>query len=691
VTWGPHGDGAVAEESLDDLYEEAPCGYVSLRPDGTILRANRTLLEWIGRDAATLVGRRRFQDLLSVPGKLYYETHFAPLLQMQGHVREIAFDLVRADGGRLPALVNAVQKRGADGVPALVRLTVFDATDRRTYERELLAARRAADQAAAELRQLNETLEQRVEEAVKERARVETALRQAQKLEAVGQLTGGVAHDFNNLLQIIRGNLQLIGREAPLPAEDDRRVRTALGAVERGARLASQLLAFARRQPLEPRPIHPGHLVAGLDEMLRRTLGEEIDLVTVVAEDLWNSFADPGQLENALLNLAVNARDAMPGGGRLTIEAGNAILDETYAARHPEVRPGPYVMVAVTDTGTGMPPDLVERVFEPFFTTKPEGRGTGLGLSQVYGFAKQSEGHVKIYSEVGHGTTVKLYLPRALQAAEAMPAADAGAVRGGTESILVVEDDPQVRSTAAELLQDLGYRVLQAPDAAAALALLEAGEEVDLLFTDVVMPGALRSPELAQRARILRPRVGVLFTSGYTENAIVHGGRLDPGVELLGKPYTREQLARRVRQILDRPVAAGPAAPPLPAEAGGAAADGPLRILLVEDEMLIRMSTEDMLEGLGHRISGVATAEEALRLIDGGEFDLLITDLSLPGMSGLELIRQARRLRPTLGIVVASGHGAAATAELADGVTAWLLPKPYGLPELRRVLGDLRR
>jgi PAS domain S-box-containing protein len=379
----------------------------------------------------------------------------------------------------------------------------------------------------------------------------EEQLRQAQKMDAIGQLTGGVAHDFNNILQIISANLQLLGKISAGNEKVELRIDKALGAVRRGAQLASQLLSFGRRQPLEPKVVNVGRFVVGMEDMLRRSLGEAIEIETVVSGGLWNTLIDPTQIENALLNLAINARDAMGGTGKLTLEAGNASLDDAYCRRHPDVRPGQYVMLAVTDTGSGMTPEVLEKAFDPFFSTKPEGKGTGLGLSMVYGFVKQSDGHVKIYSELGHGTAVKMYLPRSLQGEEVLTQVDMQAASGGSETVLVAEDDEEVRGSAVDLLSGLGYRVLKARDAASALSIIESGVPVDLLFTDVVMPGPLKSPELARKARDRIPGIAVLFTSGYTENAIVHGGRLDAGVELLPKPYSREALALKVRLVLD--------------------------------------------------------------------------------------------------------------------------------------------
>jgi len=415
-------------------------------------------------------------------------------------------------------------------------------------EREL--DRRA--KAEEDLRVLNERLEIRVAEAVLEREAVFDALQQAQKMETIGKLTGGVAHDFNNLLQVISGNLQLLARDVHGQDKAERRVANALAGVQRGSKLASQLLAFGRRQPLEPRVLNVGKFLGGMEDMLRRALGEAIGIEVITSGGLWNCQADPTQLENAILNLAINARDAMEGNGKLTIEAANASLDDDYTHRLEDVPAGQYVMLAVTDTGTGIAPELIEQVFEPFFSTKPEGHGSGLGLSMVYGFVKQSGGHVKIYSEIGQGTTVKLYLPRVRKREEVLVASlETVPMRGGTETILVAEDDPDVQATVVELLTELGYTVLRANDAQSALSVIESGMAIDLLFTDVVMPGALKSPELARLARARLPELRVLFTSGYTENAIVHDGRLDAGVELLSKPYSREQLARKVRAVIE--------------------------------------------------------------------------------------------------------------------------------------------
>jgi PAS domain S-box-containing protein len=420
--------------------------------------------------------------------------------------------------------------------------------------------------ALAQLRAFTETLEEAVKERTREleiqneaRIKAEELLRQAQKMEAVGQLTGGIAHDFNNLLTIVIGGLDMVGRQIPAlgaTAAAERIARAkdmALQGVQRAVTLTNRLLAFSRQQPLAPKPIDANKLVSGTCEFLRRTLGETVSLETVLAAGLWRAHADPHQLENALLNLTLNARDAMPEGGKVTIETANSYLDESYVNSIPEpVEVGQYVMIAVADTGTGMDQATVEHAFEPFFTTKEVGRGTGLGLSQVYGFVRQSAGHVKVYSELDEGTTVKIYLPRYVGADErvedATPSqAAAGAI--GTETILVVEDDDALRSYTVETLAELGYRVLSATKGDAALEILNSGNAIDLLFTDVVMPGGLNGRQLADEAVRRRPGLKVLFTTGYTRNAIVHHGRLDPGVQMIGKPFSI--LTRKVRAILD--------------------------------------------------------------------------------------------------------------------------------------------
>ncbi len=389
---------------------------------------------------------------------------------------------------------------------------------------------------------------------ITESVAMDERLQQAQKLEAVGQLTGGVAHDFNNLLTVILGNAELLTEQLSDQQQLRLLAEMTATAAERGAELTNRLLAFSRRQPLDPQNVNINKLIQSMDSLLRRTLQENIDIETVYAGGLWLSEVDPGQLEGAILNLAINARDAMPAGGKLTIETGNAQLDQHYADGHDEVLPGQYVMVSVSDTGTGMTPDVLKKAFEPFFTTKQIGRGSGLGLSMVFGFTKQSGGHVKIYSEVGEGTTIKLYLPRSVSTDDGVYEGHlTPTIEGGTENILLVEDDPLVREHVSKELRALGYRVNTASHADEALNILKQLSDIDLLFTDIVMPGTMNGRQLAELACQLRPGTRVLFTSGYTENAIVHHGRLDRGVHLLNKPYRRQELAAKVRKVLDEP------------------------------------------------------------------------------------------------------------------------------------------
>jgi len=391
---------------------------------------------------------------------------------------------------------------------------------------------------------------------VTDRIALENQLRQAQKMEAIGQLTGGVAHDFNNLLTVIIGMSELLSDSVGQDPELAPIVQAIDEAASRGAQLTQRMLAFARKQPLQARNVDLNEVVARTAAILQRTLGEDIAVKLSPGEGLWPALVDPSQIEDVILNLAVNARDAMPNGGQLVIETANTHLDEQYAAQNVEVAAGDYVLVNVTDSGTGMPPDVVERVFEPFFTTKEVGRGTGLGLSMVYGFVKQSRGHVKIYSEVGHGTSIKLYLPRARVMAQAVEEADGrvAAAPGGSETLLVVEDSPTVRGIAVSMLRGLGYTVLEAADGHAALAILETRVPIDLLFTDLIMPNGINGQDLLRRGRALRPDLRAMFTSGYSEQFLRDRNSADAGVPLLNKPYRRHALAEAVRSVLDSPL-----------------------------------------------------------------------------------------------------------------------------------------
>ena len=541
------------EDDLQDLFEHAPCGYVSTGPDGRITKINRTLSLWLDTDRDQLLGKR-FQDLLNIAGKIYYETHFAPLLRMQGFFNEVALDLVSNTGQLVPVLVNAVERRDESGQVRFIRITVFNATDRRRYERELLEAQRMAEGAGQQLRELNRTLEARIHEAVNERMHVEEELRQSQKMEAIGQLTGGLAHDFNNLLTGILGNLDLLemrlgqGRVADL----ERYINAARGIAQRASTLTHRLLAFARRQTLDPKPTDINRLVAGMEELIRRTMGELYHIEVVRAAGLWATCVDRNQLENALLNLCINARDAMPDGGRLTIETVNRWLDE-HVARRRELPAGQYVSLSVTDTGTGMSPEVAGRIFDPFFTTKAADKGTGLGLSMIHGFMRQSGGEIRVYSEVGRGTTMCLYLPRHYGETEELEQTVEKRIvesPGSGETILVVDDEPSVRTLVVEVLEELGYLAIEAGDGPTALRLLQSVSRVDLLITDLTLPGGIDGREVADRARTLHSSIRVLFITGYAENAVIGNGQLQPGVQLLRKPFSMQVLASRVKNTL---------------------------------------------------------------------------------------------------------------------------------------------
>jgi len=516
----------------------------------------------------------------------------------------------------------------------------------------------------------------RLQAQIAEREKVEDALRQAQKMETIGQLTGGVAHDFNNLLTIILGNLRRLQQRLIDEGNVERMrqaVANAIGGAERAAALTRSLLAFSRRQPLNPKPVDVNNLIAGMSDLLRRSLGEGVRVETVVAGGLWRTSVDPNQLENALLNLAVNARDAMPDGGKLTIETANAHLDSRYAADHDEVLAGQYVAICVTDTGVGMSRSIIDQVFEPFFTTKEIGKGTGLGLSQVYGFVKQSGGHVKIYSERGEGTTVKIYLPRLLgeeQPAEMPVKPMEAAANGQSETILVVEDDPGVREHTVETLRELGFRVIDAADGAAALGILDRLPGIDLMFTDVGLPGGMNGRQLADEAQRRHPALKVVFTTAYARNAIIHEGRLDPGVHLVTKPFTVADVASALRVAL--------------AEGGET-----LCILLVEDELLVRMDAAESLAELGFEVVEAASAGEAMGKVRelGGRLNAAIVDLGLPDRRGDSLAAELRALHAGLPIVIASGYVTAQERErFASDRLIGFVDKPYQIAQLRAVL-----
>lgn len=585
---------------------------------------------------------------------------------------------VHKDGSFYNVGFTASPMKNADG------LTIGTVIEARNIDDEL-KAREA-------LNSFNTALRERVDEAIAERKALEAQLVQAQKMEAIGQLTGGVAHDFNNLLQVIGSNLQLLKKDPILEGQNIARLDNALAGVARGAKLAAQLLAFGRQQPLKPKPINAGRVMRDMDDMFRRTLGETVEIETIVAAGLWNCLVDPRQLENVLLNLAINARDAMKGEGKLTLEVGNASLDEDYSHLHPGANPGQYVMIAVTDTGCGIPEENLSKVFEPFFTTKAPGKGTGLGLSMVFGFVKQSAGHITIYSEEDEGTTVRLYLPRTRKA-ELTQRPEGGAVleQGNNEVILVVEDDPDVRSTTVEVLSNLGYKVIEAANADSALAIVQCGIAIDLLFTDVVMPGKLRSTELAQIAKEHLPNIGVLFTSGYTQNAIVHAGKLDDGIDLISKPYSAERLSQKVRKVLKKAkhtnsptFAAVESNSPVVLSTEQMHSGKKRKILLVEDEPLIRTNTAEGLESLGHDVIEAGSLKEARELLETSQLDTIVSDLSLPDGNAAEFLLDVKTTHPDMRLILATGG--AIPDELRSQQFS-VLAKPFSDDDLKALLG----
>ncbi len=575
------------------LFEGAPGLFLALTPNLHIVAVSQAYLDATMTRREAIVGRGIFDVFPDNPG----DPSATGVVNLRASLQRVLatrradtmavqkYDIPRPDGGgfeeRYWSPVNSPVLDAAGEVVFLVH-RVEDVTefvklrrlerdhDRRATELqsragqmevEILRRSQELQAANAALRQLQEQLEDRVRARTVELERAhaalrqsETQLRQAQKLEAVGRLAGGVAHDFNNLLTVILGYGTMLRDQMPATDSARRDFDEVVLAAERASRLTGQLLAFSRQQVLEPRVLDLNAVLAELDGMLRRLIGEDIDLVTAATDGLWRVKADPGQLEQVVVNLAVNARDAMPTGGKLTLETANVTLDEHYAHAHAEVRPGEYVMFAVSDTGTGIPPELRNRLFEPFFTTKERGRGTGLGLSTIHGIVKQSEGHIEVYSELGRGTTFKVYLPRvrdSLDATPRQPAPDQDAVLRGSETILVVEDEDAIRRVVRKALEQRGYTVLEAADGAQGLNLLQQGATtLDLLIADVVMPH-MGGAELVRHVEFDRPDLPVLFVSGYTDRALVHQGWRRPGTAFLQKPFTLEALAGKVRQLLD--------------------------------------------------------------------------------------------------------------------------------------------
>ena len=522
----------TADRPFRVLIEQMQEGAVTLGQDGEVLYCNPRLVEILGAPHERLMGQR-----LDVYVAAEDRDTFAWMLHTasQGTARaEVVF--VTADDIPVPIYLSLSRLGQGDASPVICGV-LTDLTEQKLHLSELADAN-------AKLRA----------EGI-ERERVEDALRQAQKMEAVGQLTGGLAHDFNNLLTGISGSLDLLQRRVAQGrlGDLDRYLVAAQGASKRAAALTHRLLAFSRRQTLDPKPTNVTKLMAGMADLIRRTVGPGITLETIDVTGLWTALVDPNQLENALLNLCINARDAMPDGGRITIETANRWMDDR-AARERDMPSGQYLSLCVSDTGTGMTPEVIARAFDPFFTTKPLGAGTGLGLSMIYGFARQSGGATRIYSEVGEGTTVCIYLPRHYGSEDAhaieigrdhVPQAEAG------EVVLVVDDEPTVRMLVTDVLGDLGYVALEAEDGASGLKILQTRTRVDLLITDVGLPGGMNGRQVADAARGLRPGLKVLFITGYAENAVVGNGHLDPGMAVLTKPFAMDDLAAKIRRLIE--------------------------------------------------------------------------------------------------------------------------------------------
>ncbi|WP_434140407.1 response regulator [Pseudomonas luteola] len=667
---------------LRRLFQQAP-GFICVLsgPDHVFELANDAFLHLVAR--GDVVGhplRTVFPELVEQGALRLFDEALVSLKTFSG--RGVRLDIQRtALGPSNEIYVDFILQPIIDnGQVAGLFIQGNDVTQQKRAETELANYRL----------HLEDLVQERTRELKRSEDERQAAMVQAQKLEAVAKLTGGVAHDFNNVLQIIGGNLQLLKTRLAGDEVGQRRLQAANTAVERGASLASQLLSFARRQPLQPMSVDTKSLLDGMSDLLHQALGESITLTVLADPDVWSIFVDAGQLENVLVSLLLNAREAMANEGHVTVELHNVLLSQEQWQTADELIPGEYVQLIITDTGRGMSEEVKAQAFEPFFSTKREEHGTGLGLSMVYGFVKQSGGHILINSTLGKGTSITLYLPRSLpntdtaDSSMALPSVE----EGGSECILVVEDDPDVRHIVVDMLSELGYDVLEAGDGQAALTMLEQGAPVDLLFTDIVMPGPVRSTELARRAGALRPSLKVLFTSGYTQDAVIQGGRLEAGGNLLSKPYRRDELAQKVRMMLGMHRQHTPTTAVTEEDMAleETASNKVLNILLVEDDLTLRSLTSEVMEELGYQVTAVASAEEALDALQSSTFDVLFTDIGLGGMSGLDLSRQALKRYPGLHVVVASGYAFDKDDELKH-VKALL--KPYDLFKIRQLLDDL--
>jgi signal transduction histidine kinase/CheY-like chemotaxis protein len=613
----PRGSGGIDQADIKFLVEKNADGIIVVDEDGVVLFANPAAEQIFGRARDALIG-----SPIGIP-------------LIGGETAEITIH--RPGGGSIDAEIRAVDTTW-DRRPALLA-TLRD-----------ISARKA----------------------------MEERMRQSAKMEAVGRLTAGIAHDFNNLLTVVIGNLESARRKS---AVENAALDNAARGARRAAALTERLLSFSRKKPLEPTVLDVNAVVLGMSDLLQRTLGERISVRTVLDSDSWSIETDPTELEAAILNLAVNARDAMPDGGELVIETANVELDSAYAAVNPDMTAGLHVQIAVVDTGTGMSADVLKNVFEPFFTTKPDGRGTGLGLSQVYGFVKQTGGHVKLYSEPGIGTAAKMYFPRASESPRARrldsvaKSLDQIPRAGANETILVVEDDDDVRNFTVSSLRELGYNVFEAIDAASALRIVESQAGIHLLFTDLGLPGTLDGKGLSDRVRAIRPSLRILITTAYAGSVLIHEGRLDPEVELLSKPFTFAALAFRIRELIDRP------------EEGQQ--HGP--ILVVEDEALLRILAVDVLQEHGFQTEEAGTCHEARAKIQslGHRMAGAIIDLGLPDRPGDELVADIRALRANLPIILATGYADEdVRRRFARDAFLQIITKPFDPEVLATILAE---
>jgi PAS domain S-box-containing protein len=633
----------VSEASHQTLVEQSPVGIYRSNPAGRFLSVNAALVRILGYDSAADVLQ------LDMTRDVYADAAERQRLLDRDTYTDREYDEVEAtwkrkDGGLLNVQLSVRAVRNTARQVEYYETFVRDVTEQRRMQQQLL---------------------------------------QAQKMEAVGRLAGGVAHDFNNLLTVITSYSEmLLGDLEPNdPKRDD--VEQVRKAAEGAASLTRQLLAFSRQQVLQPRVVDLNDVVSGLRKILQRVIGEDVEFATTLAPDLRAVRADVGQLEQVLMNLAVNSRDAMPTGGKLTMETANVELDTDYARQHHLATAGQYVMLAVSDTGTGMDEATKARIFEPFFTTKGLGKGTGLGLATVYGIVKQSGGSVWVYSELGHGTSFKIYLPRVDAAVDDAAAAPVMGVPRGTETVLVVEDAAAVRAVTRQVLQRQGYTILEAPNGEAALQVAAAHHgSIHLLLTDVVMP-VLSGRLLAERLAPLRPDTRVLYTSGYTDDSIVRHGILEAGIAYLQKPFTPDSLARKVREVLDAPRTGG----------AGARVGGGARVLVIDDDASLRSAIRRALEQAGYDVEEAADGAAGLRLYREHAAAVVITDIFMPDRDGLELIRDLRSEGRPVQIIAISGGGKSGQVDMLDAAAAFgatrTLPKPLALSKLVATVRDL--